>query len=175
MWPALWLLPTKQKYGGWPRSGEIDLMESRGNRNYTNSEGKQIGVEHFGSTLHFGPSWDQNGYSTTLMNKNTPSNQGFNKGFHRYQMDWTPEFMKFSVDGHEVGTINVGGGFWARGGFQGENIWKNGARMAPFDDEVSVSGVALACSMRSSRKKDMRNANTELTIIFHCFHSSILS
>ena len=34
-------------YGGWPQSGEIDIMESRGNRYYGN-----LGVEYMGSTLH---------------------------------------------------------------------------------------------------------------------------
>src|SRR3989442_3945191 len=27
MWPAIWLLPTDEAYGGWPNSGEIDIME----------------------------------------------------------------------------------------------------------------------------------------------------
>src|SRR5688500_5947734 len=27
IWPAIWMLPTEWKYGGWPRSGEIDIME----------------------------------------------------------------------------------------------------------------------------------------------------
>ena len=31
MWPALWMLPVVDTYGAWPRSGEIDIMESRGN------------------------------------------------------------------------------------------------------------------------------------------------
>ncbi|KXN69864.1 glycoside hydrolase family 16 protein, partial [Conidiobolus coronatus NRRL 28638] len=31
IWPAIWLLPTDHNYGGWPVSGEIDLVESRGN------------------------------------------------------------------------------------------------------------------------------------------------
>ena len=27
IWPAIWMLPTKWAYGGWPKSGEIDIME----------------------------------------------------------------------------------------------------------------------------------------------------
>lgn len=27
IWPALWMMPQEDKYGGWPRSGEIDIME----------------------------------------------------------------------------------------------------------------------------------------------------
>lgn len=30
MWPAIWMLPTKWEYGGWPESGEIDIMEHVG-------------------------------------------------------------------------------------------------------------------------------------------------
>ena len=26
-WPALWMLPTYSEYGGWPKSGEIDILE----------------------------------------------------------------------------------------------------------------------------------------------------
>ena len=29
-WPAIWMLPTELKYGGWPDSGEIDIMEHVG-------------------------------------------------------------------------------------------------------------------------------------------------
>ena len=31
LWPALWMLPVNDTYGPWPASGEIDIMESRGN------------------------------------------------------------------------------------------------------------------------------------------------
>jgi len=30
MWPAIWMLPTHSKYGGWPSCGEIDIMENVG-------------------------------------------------------------------------------------------------------------------------------------------------
>lgn len=135
----MWLLPTERKYGGWPRSGEIDLMESRGNRNYVNHENKQIGVEHFGSTLHFGPAWNINGWSTATYDSNTPLGQGYNKGFHKYQMEWTPEYLKFSCDDKEIGKVDAGNGFWARAHFEGDNIWKNGTKMAPFDEQVTHS------------------------------------
>ena len=26
-WPAIWMMPTESEYGGWPKSGEIDIME----------------------------------------------------------------------------------------------------------------------------------------------------
>ncbi|KFY30524.1 hypothetical protein V494_08122, partial [Pseudogymnoascus sp. VKM F-4513 (FW-928)] len=31
LWPALWLVPQDDAYGVWPRSGEIDIAEVRGN------------------------------------------------------------------------------------------------------------------------------------------------
>ena len=38
------MLPLKQEYGLWPTSGEIDIMESRGNLNLV-KDGTNIGVE----------------------------------------------------------------------------------------------------------------------------------
>lgn len=29
-WPAIWMLPTDWAYGGWPSSGEIDILEHVG-------------------------------------------------------------------------------------------------------------------------------------------------
>ncbi|QGY45605.1 family 16 glycosylhydrolase [Maribellus comscasis] len=29
-WPAIWMMPAKNSYGGWPKSGEIDIMEHVG-------------------------------------------------------------------------------------------------------------------------------------------------
>ncbi|MDR2147328.1 MAG: glycoside hydrolase family 16 protein [Tannerella sp.] len=29
-WPAIWMMPTESRYGGWPKSGEIDILEHVG-------------------------------------------------------------------------------------------------------------------------------------------------
>lgn len=56
LWPAIWLLPKHNEYGQWPASGEIDIMESRGN----NPSYPAGGSDKFGSTLHWGTNYDQN-------------------------------------------------------------------------------------------------------------------
>jgi Glycosyl hydrolases family 16 len=50
LWPAIWLMSLNDSYGVWPRSGEIDIMEGRGN-SYKYSLG---GIDSIGSTLHWG-------------------------------------------------------------------------------------------------------------------------
>ena len=47
------MLPKDTEFGSWPASGEIDIMESRGNA----ASCDVGGVDTFGSTLHFGPGW----------------------------------------------------------------------------------------------------------------------
>jgi len=136
LWPAIWLLPQSNEYGGWPRSGEIDLMESRGNRDLR--EGNvNIGVEQFGSTLHFGSDPGHDAWQAAHYLKNSPSGQGFDKEFHVYKLTWTPEYLKFYVDDAEVGTVNVDQGFFKKGQFP-ENPWSNGSKMAPFDEPFYI-------------------------------------
>jgi hypothetical protein len=69
LWPAIWLLPTRNVYGGWPRSGEIVLSEARGNRKLF-SGNVNVGTKQVGSTLHFEPRWDVNGWPTVLKKTN---------------------------------------------------------------------------------------------------------
>ena len=52
VWPALWMLPQDEKYGPWPTSGEIDVMEARGQE-----PTKVLG------TLHYGSRWPANVHS----------------------------------------------------------------------------------------------------------------
>lgn len=109
-------------------------MESRGNRKYIDDTGKQIGVERVGSAIHFGPQWNR--IKSLAYKVNNPN--GYNDGFHKYEMLWDDQGIRFSVDDSEIGFVPVGDGIWRRGRFSGDDIWGNGTKMAPFDAEVSL-------------------------------------
>lgn len=85
MWPAIWMLPENDVYGAWPRSGEIDILESRGN-NYTYldySGGNNVAS----SALHWGPAPKYDAYHKTLATKNANHAQ-WGDGFHTWGMEW---------------------------------------------------------------------------------------
>ena len=53
-------------------------------------------------------------------------------------MEWDQDGFRFYVDGEETGSLYPPEeGFWELGGFQGQNLWAGGEKMAPFDQEVS--------------------------------------
>lgn len=84
-WPAVWMLPTDDTYGGWAASGEIDILEIFGNTSAT-----------VHGTLHFGGASPQNtssGGSFTLPFRN------FSTSFHDFAMEWVPGEFRWYVDG----------------------------------------------------------------------------
>jgi len=83
LWPAIWMMPTDSKFGGWPRSGEIDLMEARG------SNAQQVL-----STLHY----FQNGHKFQGGYHNESRATNFNKVFHNIDLVWNKEKISFYID-----------------------------------------------------------------------------
>jgi beta-glucanase (GH16 family) len=82
-WPAIWMLSTEWKYGGWPESGEIDIMEH---------VGYDPGIIH--GTIHSGKYNHIKG--TQLEGKITVADAMDN--FHVYAIDWTKDKIDFYVD-----------------------------------------------------------------------------
>ena len=52
LWPAVWMMPKNDVYGGWPRSGEIDILEARSNAGL-DCDGNEVGRKCAVSTLHY--------------------------------------------------------------------------------------------------------------------------
>lgn len=147
------MMPKESVYGGWPMSGEIDIMELRGNRQLFNGN-VNVGVEQAGSTMvrfipfwcpnfkiislmqHFGPQWDINGYETTHWTRN--QQPGFDANFHTYRLVWTPNQIQFSIDGILTGSVDAGAGFWARGGFASSGLPNPWAGASLYDSFQSI-------------------------------------
>lgn len=82
-WPAIWMLSTDWKYGGWPASGEIDIMEHVGY-----DPGVIHGTIHT-ETYNHGKGTQKEGKITVEDCMDT---------FHVYAIDWTKDKMDFFVD-----------------------------------------------------------------------------
>ena len=134
LWPAIWMLPRYNEYGDWPASGEIDIVESRGNLDYKDEGGEDRGYTHAGQTLHWGPYLPYNGYYLTTGSKDDAT---FGDAMHTYSVIWDDEQMQFLIDDEEVFTADPGeSGFWDYGDFglpEETNPWVGGGKMAPFD------------------------------------------
>nr|XP_039254431.1 beta-1,3-glucan-binding protein-like [Styela clava] len=144
LWPAIWMLPRDNRYGGWPASGEIDIIESRGNINLTDAEGVSKGRDNMGMTLHWGPYFPLNGYPKTTIESH-PASGTYASAFHTWVVDWTAEYIDLFVDGKLLRRVDPGpGGFFDYGEFEKEapgidNPWANSNnKMTPFDQEFYI-------------------------------------
>ncbi|MCK8060696.1 MULTISPECIES: carbohydrate binding domain-containing protein [unclassified Fusibacter] len=113
LWPAIWMLPVEDVYGGWAASGELDIVEGWGSR-----------PNVVAGTLHYGALWPNNKYSgkeytfadTTSVND-----------FHVYAIEWEPGEIRWYVDGALYQTQNN----WNTKDANGEEY----SFPAPFDQE----------------------------------------
>jgi len=84
IWPAIWMLPTDNEYGGWAASGEIDIMELLGHE-----------PNKVHGTLHYGGRWPENkhtGKSYTLAQGN------FSQDYHVFTLEWKEGEFRWYVD-----------------------------------------------------------------------------
>jgi len=97
-WPAIWMLPTDNAYGGWPNSGEIDIMEHVG---YDQNN------VHF--TLHAAAFYGANGKGASKIIPTASDD------FHIYRLDWAPYGIRGYFDNEKVFEYIVTSG--------GYNVW----------------------------------------------------
>ncbi|NDV62885.1 glycoside hydrolase family 16 protein [Puniceicoccales bacterium CK1056] len=86
-WPAIWMMPTGDAYGIWPRSGEIDIMEH---------VGFDMGTVH-GSLHSLNNNWLTGTYPTAFTV--VPD---VDTTFHDYAIEWSPAGIIFTIDGTEL-------------------------------------------------------------------------
>ncbi|MCY4182936.1 MAG: glycoside hydrolase family 16 protein [Gammaproteobacteria bacterium] len=86
LWPAFWLLPQEDAYGGWAASGEIDIMEA------VNLGGSGGNTVH--GTLHYGGAWPNNRSSA---NRHAVGGD-ITENFHVYALEWDEREMRWYVD-----------------------------------------------------------------------------
>lgn len=97
--PSIKFLPKSNSYGHWPASGEIDLVESRGNRELIKN-GVNIGGEQITSSLHFGPYPKADAWQiTSFPRASSEKGKGFNNAFHRFRLH------NFDINLNEFPTI----------------------------------------------------------------------
>ena len=94
LWPALWMLPKDDAYGGWAASGEIDVMEIAGEK-----PSQVLGSIHFGSGH---PARSLVTHSHELPGGSTVGD------WHVYAVEWEPGEIRWLIDGAVWATQN----FW---------------------------------------------------------------
>jgi beta-glucanase (GH16 family) len=87
-WPALWILPEESFYGGWPHSGELDIMEHL----------------NFDENIHYNV---HSRYVDVIKNKSNPrSGSSATKTdvtqWNIYGLEWYPDVMIWTLNGKEV-------------------------------------------------------------------------
>jgi beta-glucanase (GH16 family) len=86
LWPAFWGIGTNFGSVGWPKCGELDIME------HVNSNGSIVGTMH----------WDWNGH--VLYNATKACSPG---GWNTYAIWWTPTFIRWYVNGSQYLEGNI--------------------------------------------------------------------
>jgi beta-glucanase (GH16 family) len=88
IWPAIWMMGTDIIRVGWPRCGEIDIMEFLGR-----TPGVIYGTFHWWDAVKPDSNIHQMEGDTTLM-------ADVNEQFHVYGVERTPNTLTFFVDNH---------------------------------------------------------------------------
>lgn len=128
-WPAVWMMPTENRYGRWPRSGEIDILEGVNLGASCETCKGDVGENRMISALHFGDYAPNNKFHDTRVA--LPSNALPSDDFHIWTFEWGEGMMRFYLDGQK---------YWERT----DADWETASRLgksnpiAPFDQPFYI-------------------------------------
>lgn len=143
-WPAFWMLPADETYGIWAASGEIDIMEARGQE-----------PNSIDGTIHYGSQWPNNTYSG---GRYTFGNGTDINDFHIYSIEWEPGEMRWYVDGELFSTKNR---WYSKGAKEADNY----TYPAPFDEEFYLLlNLAVGGNYVSNVEPTPEDFNTPATM-----------
>lgn len=127
LWPAIWLVPAHPKFGQWASSGEIDIMEYKGEQ-----RDQIIGTIHYGGARpnneHRGSGWKK--WKTD-----------FSKDWHVFGLEWTPKDIRWLLDDKEYHRESISRWMWSGKGKPNPYT----AKGQPFDQAFRlILNVAVA-------------------------------
>jgi beta-glucanase (GH16 family) len=98
MWPAFWMLGSNISSVGWPKCGEIDIMEMVGGAARSNGgDNKTFGTAH----------WSNNGsHAQYGLNYTLPSGK-LSDDFHLFSCTWDPQKIVWFIDGIQYCVIDI--------------------------------------------------------------------
>ncbi|KAF4461378.1 Beta-13-glucan-binding [Fusarium albosuccineum] len=155
LWPAIWMMPQDNVYGDWPKSGEIDIAESRGNdaRKYA------MGDNLVSSALHWGTATENDRWRRSYGEWGGKRNR-YTEDFHTYGLEWSEKYLFTWLDGRlrqvTFFDFTKNKNLWTYGEFAGESVngsvpvdpWgSTGRANTPFDESfflilnVAVGGT----------------------------------
>lgn len=112
------MMPEDQVYGPWPKSGEIDIMESRGNSAKTYNLGRGTAS----SALHWGLSFSTDIFLDTV-NQHYLRRADYSQAFHIFGLEWSEKYLYTYIDNRLAQVVSVqfsGTNMWIRSGLSAE-------------------------------------------------------
>lgn len=98
-WPAVWMMPEDDHYGGWPLSGEVDILEGVNLGASCTECAGNVGENRMLSAVHFGDKAPKNDHvhkRVALPDQSLPSDD-----FHVWTFEWGAGLMRFYLDGKQ--------------------------------------------------------------------------
>ena len=91
-WPGFWMSPATKEYGDWPRSGEIDIVETKGSN-----------LDYAAADAHWGLSKYNKKHA---QGKDLPAGFKDTTQWHTYGVKWTEGKLEYYIDGVKFHTVS---------------------------------------------------------------------